>query len=344
MCRRRFEDILRCIHLVDNDHITTNKNDPSYSKIAKCEWLVREHNALYSQYWQPEQNLTIDEMMIKYCGKYLPIRQYMKAKPTQYGIKIWCLANNASKYVQKMEIYCGKSEECEGKDQNTGYKVVTSSVSGLEHVGYMITCDNWFTSPILFWDLLKLSFRATGIYKTNRRGWPSALTIDKGKAVRGVSRGTMWWRMHASHQLAAVTWLDNKPGTILTTAVSPVDATNDMFVGRRHKNAVKDIPCSSTLVHYQEHMRGVDVQDQLRGNYSVQTRDHKWWHIILLHLLDTSLVNAYILYRARMQRMGETVMSRVKFHYDVATKMCTFSVQHRRVIPRCIALYLVLDM
>jgi hypothetical protein len=232
MCRRRFEDILRCIHLVDNDHITTNKDEPSYSKIAKCEWLVREHNALYSQYWQPEQNLTIDEMMVKYCGKYSPIRQYMKAKPTQYGIKIWCLANSVSKYVQKMEVYCGKSEECEGEDQNTGYKVVTSLVSGLEHVGHVITCDNWFTSPILFWDLLKLGFRATGTCRTNRRGWPSALTIDKGKAVRAVPRGTMWWRMHASHQMAAVTWLDNKPVTILTTAVSPIDVTNDLFVGR----------------------------------------------------------------------------------------------------------------
>jgi hypothetical protein len=232
-----------------------------------------------------------------------------------------------------MEIYCGKSEECEGEDQNTGYKVVTSLVSGLEHMGHVITCDNWFTSPILFWDLLKLGFRATGTCRTNRRGWPSALTIDKGKALRGVPRGTMWWRMHASHQLAAVTWLDNKPVTILTTAVSPINATNDMFVGRWHKNAVKDIPCSPALVHYQEHMRGVDVQDQLRGNYSVQTRDHKWWHRILLHLLDTSIVNAYILYRARMQRMGESVMSRVKFHYDVATKMCTSSVQRRRVIP-----------
>ena len=159
------------------------------------------------------------------------------------------------------------------------------------------------------------------------------MTIDKAKAVRAVPRGTIWWRMYASHQLAAVTWLDNKPVTILTTAVSPIDATNELFVGRWHKNAVKDISCSPTLVHYQNHVRGVDVQDQLQGNYSVQTRDHKWWHRILLHLLDTSLVNAYILYRARMQKMGESVMSWVKFHYEVATKVCTSSVQRMRFIP-----------
>ena len=160
---------------------------------------------------------------------------------------------------------------------------------------------------------MKLGFRATRTCRTNRRDWPSALTIDKGKAVRTISRGTIWWRMHASHQLAAVIWLDSKPVIILTMAVSPRDATNDLFVGRWHKNAVKDIHYSLTLVHYQYHIRGVDVQNQLRDNYSVQTRDHKWWHRILLHLLDTSLVNAYILYHARMQRMGESVISRVKF-------------------------------
>jgi hypothetical protein len=30
--------------------------------------------------------------MVKYTKKYSHIRQYMKAKPYQYGMKIWCLA------------------------------------------------------------------------------------------------------------------------------------------------------------------------------------------------------------------------------------------------------------
>ena len=99
---------------------------------------------------------------------------------------------------------------------------------------------------------------------------------DEGKVVSIISRGRMWWRMHASQQLAALTWLDYKPVIILTTAISPIDGTIELFVGRWHKNAVKYIPWSSALVHYQDHMRGVDVQGQLRGNYSIQTRNHKW--------------------------------------------------------------------
>ena len=69
--------------------------------------------------------------------------------------------------------------------------------------------------------------------------------------------------------MATVIWFHNKPVTILITAVSPIDATNELFVGKWPKNAVKYIFCLSALVHYQDYTRGVDVQDQLRGNYFV---------------------------------------------------------------------------
>ena len=88
--------------------------------------LVDACNDLCSQYWNLEHNLRVDEMMIKYHGKYSPIRKYMKAKPTQYGIKFWCCANSVSKYVQKISIYCGASENQE-KSGNIGEKSLESS-------------------------------------------------------------------------------------------------------------------------------------------------------------------------------------------------------------------------
>lgn len=74
MYRKKFEYILRCINLVDNDRITTIKDEPRYSKITKCKWLVCEQNAFIYQYWQTEHNFIIDEVMVKYCEKYSPIR------------------------------------------------------------------------------------------------------------------------------------------------------------------------------------------------------------------------------------------------------------------------------
>ncbi len=49
--------------------------------------------------------------MIKYCGRYLPIWQSMKAKPCWYEMKIWCLVDAKFKYVQRMEMCYGACGE-----------------------------------------------------------------------------------------------------------------------------------------------------------------------------------------------------------------------------------------
>jgi hypothetical protein len=93
---------------------------------------------------------------------------------------------------------------------------------------------------------------ATSTTKTNRKGWPQALTLAK----EGPERGDIHWRMHTSNLLATVTWYDNKLVSLLSTTFSPIDMNDDVFVKRWHKNAEKSIPSSPILVHYQAHMRG----------------------------------------------------------------------------------------
>jgi hypothetical protein len=46
----------------------------------------------------------------------------MKAKPYQYGVKIWCFANVKYKFVQKMEVYYGASHE--DVKHATWYKII----------------------------------------------------------------------------------------------------------------------------------------------------------------------------------------------------------------------------
>lgn len=40
MTRKRFEAIIRCVHLVNNEAVVTDRTDPSYDKIAKVRWLI----------------------------------------------------------------------------------------------------------------------------------------------------------------------------------------------------------------------------------------------------------------------------------------------------------------
>ena len=57
-------------------------------------------------------------------------------------------------------------------------------------------------------------------------------------------------------------------------------------------------------VEYMEYMRGVDVTNQLRGNYSSQLRSHKWWMKLFYIVVDQSMVNAYVTWVKEMEDLG----------------------------------------
>jgi len=81
-------------------------------------------------------------MIVKCCGKYSPIHQYMKAKPCWYGVTIWCLANVKSKFVQHMLVYCGAHDE--DKEHVIGYKIVVILMDEHINKNHIVTCDIYF--------------------------------------------------------------------------------------------------------------------------------------------------------------------------------------------------------
>ncbi len=58
-------------------------------------------------------------------------------------MKICCLANAKSKFVQKMEMYYGVSHE--DVEQAIGYKVVYGLMDGYKNKNYIVTYDNFFS-------------------------------------------------------------------------------------------------------------------------------------------------------------------------------------------------------
>ena len=55
--------------------------------------------------YNPSKNISVDEGMIAFKGR-LSFRQYMPAKPTKYGIKVWMCADSATGYVLNHDVYC----------------------------------------------------------------------------------------------------------------------------------------------------------------------------------------------------------------------------------------------
>lgn len=136
--------------------------------------------------------------------------------------------------------------------------------------------------------------------------------------------------MHVHKQMGVVSWQDKQIVTILSTAAAPWEPGVSVLrrvVGLKGKLVV---PSSPMHTQYVEYMRGVDVTDQLRGNYSSQLRCHKWW-LKLFHLIvDQSMVNARVTWVHEMELLGLRVMPHLAFKIHVGKHLIQESLDARR--------------
>lgn len=87
MFKHRFERITGCLHIVNNRHLLA-RGDPNHDKLEKLRWLLTEVCRKCGENWKLGQQVALNEMMVRYKGKYCPIRQYLPNKPCKWGIKV----------------------------------------------------------------------------------------------------------------------------------------------------------------------------------------------------------------------------------------------------------------
>ena len=103
----RFNKLCQYFHANDS---TTNpgQGEPGHDRLHHVRPLIDIVNERCLKQYNPHQNTSIDEAMIAFRGR-LGFRQYLPAKPTKYGIKVWMRADSENGYCNEFEIYTGKS-------------------------------------------------------------------------------------------------------------------------------------------------------------------------------------------------------------------------------------------
>ena len=129
--------------------------------------------------------------MVPYRGRRCNIKQYMKAKPVKYGMKVWCCASNKSRYVYNLIVYEGCKNQKSKRDLGTS--VVLKLVKDLMHQRHVVVIDRFFSSPCLADALLSLETWFTGTVMHNRVGMPRHL-LQYAKVE--LPRGTLVVAMH----------------------------------------------------------------------------------------------------------------------------------------------------
>ena len=165
MTRKRFETILKCLHLCDNLDLTPG------DKMAKVRPFYNLFNKRFLKNRANLQHLSVDEAMLPYFGKNNS-KQRIQNKPVRVGYKMWVLAEDSG-YVVQFDPYQGAKSAGPTRASPTtwglGEKVVLELLEVLpQGFSYHVFMDNFFCNARMLKLLGEQNIKASGTLRQNR--------------------------------------------------------------------------------------------------------------------------------------------------------------------------------
>ena len=171
MSKNFFKDIHRVFHL----------NDPALERVNDLLLNMREKS---KELFNLNENLSIDEAMIKFHGKHSGVVGAPN-KPAKRGYKIYTLSDGHIGYVWDFEVYSCTSKWKEGLTKRV-VEMLCKDGTGKNHSVYV---DKFYTLPLAL-SLLKKKIYLCGSFNTSRKQWPKILKPQKtGCYLKKLKRG-----------------------------------------------------------------------------------------------------------------------------------------------------------
>ncbi|KAF7651931.1 hypothetical protein LDENG_00103410 [Lucifuga dentata] len=202
MSTNAFQVISWNLHMSDPQEDAGNdqkKGTPEYDPLHRLRPLYDRLRNTCKAFYHPHQKVSIDERMVATKAK-TEMRQYIKNKPTKWSIKLFVLADSCSVYTSDFTVYAGRSQFTAGHRLSYDSKRLS------------LYCDNFYTSPKLFKDLLSLKVHACGTYRDTRRETP---TTKINAITRKSCRRTIRWIRNGP--LLFTKWMDIREVTVCST-------------------------------------------------------------------------------------------------------------------------------
>lgn len=323
MSRNRYQIILGFLHFNDNT-LRVERGNEGYNPLFKIQPLLDIVLPTFMEYFNPGQNLSIDESMVKFKGR-VHMKQYLPAKPTKWGFKVFVLADSDSHYCLRAKLYTGK-DEATTTDNTSGFsgRVVKELLQGLEGKGHIIFTDSYYTSPLLYKDLKEAGIGACGTVIDNRKQFPSELKAKNLKLKKG---DLPVFYATDDNEMLAVSWFDSTRVNLIST----VDNNNTFQkrVRQRGHPAGRQIQKPTLVENYNKHMGAVDHFDQVSVSYPYPHRSYKWYLPLYHFLLESAIMNAHILYKANSP---QNKMSAKKFRQEICLRLIEKQTLRRKAL------------
>lgn len=323
--RDRFWEIKRFLHVVDN-----NLAKETVRKDFKISTLYDYLNEKFKQFGILDENIAIDEQMVKYYG-HSSLKQFIKSKPIRFGMKNWVAAGKSG-YCYHVKLYCGK-ESYQSSNEPLGTRVVLELIRkcNIDSTNCLFA-DNFFMSCDLLSQLRELQIPAIGTVRANRTG-NCPLKNDKD-----LQRGSMDSKVDTDNKISLTKWQDNR--SVIVGTNFQTDCTNQTV--KRWKKlkagaAKIEIPIPSIIKSYNNGMGGVDQLDCFVNCYRISISSKKWYWCLITNMIDICVSNAWNLHR----KLDRKCMDLLEFRSEIALTYLKLSVGRSssiscKTIPRTI--------
>lgn len=310
MPRDRFLQIMRWLHFPD--FVEDGGDGPlngEQRRMRKIGFMMEYVSRAFAAAYNIGEHVSADEIMVKFTGR-LSFVQYMPAKPTKWGIKIWALADPTTGYLYHTKVYTGKDATTDDWKAGLGGGAILSMMENTELLGkgHTVVADNFFTSPCLIYRLLDRRTNMVGTTRINRTGFPVAIVElpKKQKHARGDHR-TAEVEVPLSDgsvgRIAAFGWYDNQAVYVLSSKHEADDLDSVQRWDTKQGGRIS-VTAPTAIVEYNQKMGGVDLADQLRTYAWRHFRSVKWWKCMFHFCVKQMCTNAFVIYRELAKRLG----------------------------------------
>ncbi|XP_012277177.1 piggyBac transposable element-derived protein 4 [Orussus abietinus] len=300
MTRHRFLQILRFLHFSNNTEMASNP-----SRLCKIQPVINYLLNKFSTVYKPEQELSLDEVMIPYRGR-LSFSVYNPSKITKYGILVRMLSEASTGYLCNFQLYCGRGDPLE--------KTISHLLNKSENLWHHVYMDNYYNSITLAESLLTKKIRICGTIRKNR-GFPKDLNDLRLRI------GEFDFRRKG--EVLVLKWKDKQDVRMIST-IHNADVVETGKINQKTGQQVRKPEC---IMKYNQHMKGVHQADQYLSYYSFLRKSIKWTKKVFMFLLHCTFFNSFILYRKLnphtnitfskfLQTLAEEWISSATEHHD----------------------------
>ncbi|GFX49480.1 piggyBac transposable element-derived protein 4 [Trichonephila clavipes] len=283
MPRDRFLNLLRYLHFEDNNNVP-DKTALDYDRLWKLRYVFDSLNNSFQNIYNPSEELAIDEVIVSFKGRVI-FKQYIPKKRKRFGIKLYKVVDKKG-YTFNMKVYLG----CDKKRNKSDLKMTSTHATVLELAecvkdkGHKLFMDNLFSSPALFQQLyIEYKINSCGTMRPNRKNYPKKLACPKMK------KGDLSVKFGCG--MRAMCWKDKREVFMLSNMHDPDMSTSTLCNDRCEKPGL--------VTSYNTNMGFVDLNDRMANSYTFGRKTLKWTKKLFFHLLDLTVLNAFILYKIK---------------------------------------------